>query len=47
MQIENEKAFKKKTPCGKILLHNLHGQFTGFQSFILNLNFSRLLVLLM
>ena len=41
------KKHVKKTTCGKILLHNLHGQFTGFLIFILNLNFSRLLLLLM
>ena len=29
----------KKPPCGKNVLHNQHGQFSGFYSVIFNLNF--------
>ena len=29
----------QKPPCGKNVLHNQHGQFSGFYSVIFNLNF--------
>ena len=44
---KNEKARYEKATCGKNLLHNLHGQFSGSHSFIFNLNSSKLLFLLM
>ena len=40
------KSYKKPT-CGKNLLHNLHGQLSGFSSFVFNLNSSKLLLFLM
>ena len=44
---KNKKAYYKKPTCGKNLLHNLHGQFFRFHSFIFNLNSSKLLLFLM
>ena len=44
---KNYKAYYKKPTCSKNLLHNLHGQFSGFHSFIFNLNSSKLLLFLM
>ena len=40
------KKYKKLT-CGKNLLHSLHGDFSGFYSFVFNLNSSKLLLFLM
>ena len=40
------KSYKKRT-CGKNLLHNLHGQFSGIQNFIFNFNSSKLLLFFM
>ena len=45
--IKNEKERYKKPPCGKNLLQNLHGQFSGFYSFIFSLNFSSMLLFFM
>ena len=39
--------FLKKSTFDKNLLHNMHGQFSGFHGFIFNLNFSKLLLFLM
>ena len=36
--------FLKKSTFDKNLLHNMHGQFSGFHGFIFNLNFSKLLL---
>ena len=37
----------KKPNCGKNLLHNLYGQFSGFHSFIFSLNTSKVLLFVM
>ena len=41
--LEIKRFVIKNQPVVKHLLHNLHGQFSGFHSFIFNLNSSRLL----